>query len=65
MPARSNLTRHIGFVAKALAAADVRARLTGLGGEPGAMSIEQFAAMNRAEFERYGRLIREAGIKVD
>jgi hypothetical protein len=29
------------------------------------MSPEQFAEMNRAEFERYGRLIREAGIKAE
>jgi tripartite-type tricarboxylate transporter receptor subunit TctC len=52
-------------LARALALADVRARLVGLGGEPGALSLAQFAEMNRAEFERYGRLIREAGIKVD
>ena len=52
-------------LAKALARPDVRARLTGLGGEPGAMSVVEFSAMNRAEFERYGRLIREAGIKIE
>ena len=52
-------------LAKALAIADVRARLVGLGGEPGALSLAQFTEMNRAEFERYGRLIREAGIKLD
>ena len=52
-------------LAKALARPDVRARLTGLGGEPGAMSAVEFSAMNRAEFERYGRLIREAGIKIE
>jgi tripartite-type tricarboxylate transporter receptor subunit TctC len=52
-------------LAKALALADVRARLTGLGGEPGALNVAQFAEMNRAEFERYGRLIREANIKID
>lgn len=44
---------------------DVQSRLTGLGGEPGALSVQQFAEMNRAEFERFGRLIREAGIKSD
>src|SRR5258706_7252020 len=50
---------------RALALPDVRARLTGLGGEPGALSVQQFSEMNRAEFERFGRLIREAGIKID
>lgn len=54
-----------GELAKALALADVRARLTGLGGEPGALGLAEFSEMNRAEFERYGRLIREAGIKID
>ena len=49
----------------ALRLPDVQGRLTGLGGEPGALSIQQFAEMNRAEFERFGRLIREAGIKSD
>ena len=48
---------------RALGLADVDARLRGLGGEPGALSVEQFAEMNRAEFERFGALIRKAGIK--
>jgi len=50
---------------KALALPDVRSRLTGLGGEPGALSVREFGEMNRADYERYGRLIREAGIKLD
>ncbi len=50
---------------KVLKMPDVHGRLTGLGGEPGALGIEQFAEMNRAEFERFGKLIREAGIKTD
>ena len=49
----------------ALKQPDVQGRLTGLGGEPGALSVQQFAEMNRADFERFGRLIREAGIKSD
>lgn len=49
----------------ALKLPDVQARIKGLGGEIVPMSIEAFAEMNRAEFERYGRLIRDAGIKVD
>ena len=42
---------------------DVDARLRGLGGEPGALGIEQFAEMNRAEHARFGALIRDANIK--
>jgi len=29
------------------------------------MSIEAFAEMNRSEFERYGKLVRDAQIKVE
>jgi tripartite-type tricarboxylate transporter receptor subunit TctC len=49
----------------ALKLPDVQGRLAALGGEPGALSVQQFADMNRAEFERFGRLVREAGIKSD
>jgi len=48
---------------RAIKLPDVDARLRGLGGEPGALSTDQFAQMNRAEFERFGALIRKAGIK--
>ena len=44
---------------------DVVARIKGLGGAIQPMSIEAFAEMNRAEFDRYGKLIRDAGIKVE
>lgn len=50
---------------KTLALADVRGRLTALAGEPGALSVREFSEMNRADYERSGRLIREAGIKID
>jgi tripartite-type tricarboxylate transporter receptor subunit TctC len=49
----------------ALKLPDVQGRLAALGGEPGGLSVQQFADMNRAEFERFGRLVREAGIKSD
>lgn len=42
---------------------DVQAKLRGLGGEPGTMSPDQFARFNVQEYERFGRLIREANIK--
>ena len=44
---------------------DVQARLKGLGGEPGSLSVEQFTEMNRAEYERFGKLIKSANIRTD
>lgn len=52
-------------LAKALALPDVQARLKGLGGEPGKLSTEQFAKMNRDEYDRFGKLIKTANIRVD
>jgi tripartite-type tricarboxylate transporter receptor subunit TctC len=49
----------------ALKLPEVQARIKGLGGEIQLMSPEQFGQMNKAEFERYGRLVRDAGIKVE
>jgi tripartite-type tricarboxylate transporter receptor subunit TctC len=48
---------------KILAMPDVRKRIEALGGEPGALTTEQFAAMNKADYERFGKLVRDAGIK--
>ena len=50
---------------KTLALPDIRGRLTALAGEPGALSVREFTEMNRADYERSGRLIKEAGIKID
>ena len=52
-------------LAKALALPDVQARLKGLGGEPGKMTIDQFAKLNRDEYDRFGKLIKTANIRVD
>ena len=43
----------------------MQAKLKGLGGEPGNISVDQFAAMNKAEFERFGTLIKSANIKAE
>jgi len=43
---------------------DVQAKLKGLGGEPGNLSVDQFTQLNRQEFERFGKLIRQANIKI-
>jgi tripartite-type tricarboxylate transporter receptor subunit TctC len=52
-------------LARILKLPDVQARLRGLGGEPGAMTLEQFAEFNRSDFERMGKLIRDANIKAE
>ncbi len=48
---------------KAIGAPDIRERLAGLGGEPASGSPEDTAAFLKREFEQWGRVIREAGIK--
>ncbi len=48
---------------KVLAMPDIQKKLQGLGGEPGTLTAEQFGAMNRADFDRFGKLVRDAGIK--
>ena len=50
---------------KILRLPDVQAKLRGLGGEPGGMNVEQFAVLNKSEFERFGKLIRDANVKID
>ncbi len=51
--------------ARILKLPDVQAKLRGLGGEPGNVTPEQFAAINKSEYERFGKLIRDANIKID
>ncbi len=48
---------------KVIAMPDIRKKLEGMGGEPGSMTAAEFGAMNKADFERFGRLVRAAGIK--
>ena len=50
---------------KVLKMPDVQKRLEGLGGEPGNMTPAQLAAMNKADYERFGALIRDANIKIE
>lgn len=52
-------------VRKALAAPDVRERLAGLGAEVSPAGPGELGALVRMERERYGKLIREAGIKAN
>ena len=50
---------------RVLAMPDVQAKLRGLGGEPGAMTQGEFAAFNKAEYDRFGKLIKAANIKAE
>ncbi|MCE3271528.1 MAG: putative Bug-like extra-cytoplasmic solute receptor, family [Ramlibacter sp.] len=52
-------------LARVLRLPDVQARIKGLGGEVGTLGVEQFAEMNRQEFERFRKLVRDANIKAD
>ncbi len=52
-------------IMKALQVPDVQKRIAGLAGEPGTLTIEQFAALNRADYDRFGKLVRESNIKLD
>jgi tripartite-type tricarboxylate transporter receptor subunit TctC len=51
-------------LAKALTLPDVQARLKGLAANPQA-HVDQFAQMNRDEYDRFGKLIKTANIRVD
>ncbi|MCG2591843.1 tripartite tricarboxylate transporter substrate binding protein [Ramlibacter sp. XY19] len=44
---------------------DVQARIKGLGGEVGNIGVDQFAEMNRQEFERFRKLVKDANIKME
>ncbi|HKC44636.1 MAG TPA: tripartite tricarboxylate transporter substrate binding protein [Burkholderiales bacterium] len=50
---------------RALQTPAVRDRITGLGAEAVALSADEFAALQRADRERFGVVVREAGIKLD
>ncbi len=62
---REVVARLQGEMARILRLPDVQAKLRGLGGEPGNLTPEQFAALNKAEFERFGKLIRDASIRIE
>ena len=62
---REITTRLHAETMKILAMPDVKKRLEGLAGEPGAMSATEFAAMAKSDFERSGKLVRDAGIKAE
>jgi len=53
-------------VNKALTTTDVRERLNSAGGlEPHATTPETFAALIRSDYNKYGKLVKEVGVKVE
>ena len=62
---RATVDRLAAELTRVLKLPDVQARIKGLGGEVNILPVEQFAEMNRAEYERYGKLVRDAGIKAE
>lgn len=50
---------------KVLQLPDVQKRLIALGGEPGKVTQEQFAALVKSDYERFGRLIKDANVKIE
>jgi tripartite-type tricarboxylate transporter receptor subunit TctC len=50
---------------KVLQLPDVQKRLIALGGEPGKVTQEQFAAQVKSDYERFGRLIKDANVKIE
>jgi len=56
------VTRLNGEIAKVLARPETRERFAAQALEPGGMSAEQYGAYIKSEAEKWGRLIREAGI---
>lgn len=62
---REIVTRLNAEIVRLVALTDMKERLGALGVETSAFSPEQFAAFNRSEFERWGRIVRAARIKLD
>jgi tripartite-type tricarboxylate transporter receptor subunit TctC len=52
-------------IAKVLSQPDAKERVAGLGFDVVASSPEQFAAQIRTEIEKWGKVIKAAGIKAD
>ncbi|MDQ3446464.1 MAG: tripartite tricarboxylate transporter substrate binding protein [Pseudomonadota bacterium] len=50
---------------KVLQLPDVQKRLVALGGEPGKATPEQFAALEKSDYDRFGRLIKDANVKIE
>ena len=59
------VTKISGEMQRILAMPDIRERIAGQGFDVIASTPEQFAAQIKVEVEKWGKVIRSAGIKVD
>lgn len=62
---RDTIARLNALVLSSVRAPEVRARFAQLGYEPLGDTPEEFASLMRSEHERFGRLIRQLGLKAD
>jgi tripartite-type tricarboxylate transporter receptor subunit TctC len=62
---QATLMRLNAAVLKALGRPDVRERLIGLGAEPAGTTPEEFAAFIAAEVDKWGKVVKEAKIRID
>jgi tripartite-type tricarboxylate transporter receptor subunit TctC len=60
------LSRLRGAVTNALASSDVKEKLNAAGGlEPFATTPDEFVALIRSDYDKYGKIVKAVGIKVD
>jgi len=50
---------------KAIKDPEVARKLVGLGGEPGSASQAEFAALVKSDYDRFGKLIKDANVKLE
>jgi len=50
---------------KAIKDPEVARKLAGLGGEPGSASQAEFAALVKSDYDRFGKLIKDANVKLE
>jgi tripartite-type tricarboxylate transporter receptor subunit TctC len=62
---REVIQRLAGEMAKVAKQPDVVKRFTELGIDPVGSTPDAYAAMNKSEYEKYGKLVKETGAKVD
>ena len=62
---REIIQRVAGEMAKVVKQPDVVQRFTQLGIDPVGSTPEAYAALNKSEYEKYGKLVKETGAKVD
>ena len=62
---REVIQRLAGEMAKVAKQPDLVKRFTELGIDPAGSTPEAYAALNKSEYEKYGKLVKETGAKVD